>query len=38
MSDSDPDGTVNNSELELAGLLGHKDVLAGPHREDNCYW
>mmetsp|Transcript_36392 Transcript_36392/g.81833 ORF Transcript_36392/g.81833 Transcript_36392/m.81833 type:complete len:1331 (-) Transcript_36392:274-4266(-) len=28
VSDSNPKGSINNSELELAGILAHNDVLA----------
>ena len=28
MSFSNPDGTINNSDLELVGLVAHSDILA----------
>ena len=28
VSFSNPDGTINNSDLELAGLVAHNDILA----------
>jgi hypothetical protein len=28
VSDSNPTGTINNSQLELAGNIAHQDVLA----------